>query len=168
MITYSWHYSSVTGGPVDLSSGFYDLPSITFSDAAVQAGSYSANNCGFAVFGNCTHAGDISQVNNLGFNDFIAYYSWNINVSFNSDGTLTGSISWNNDSKDYHSTGDHLAWSGDMNSDRLNCYPDRCSMTGFWHTSTSPVPVPEPGSAVLLLTTLIVCTALRLKCEKTF
>jgi hypothetical protein len=73
-----------------------------------------------------------------------------IDVTFNNDGTLSGVIDYNDDGADFFTSGTGNSWTGQFNSDFINCSnPTPCEATGYWQGA--PIPAPEPPTWALLL-----------------
>jgi len=65
-----------------------------------------------------------------------------VNVTFNDDGTLSGTTNYNDQGADYFLSGTGDTWTGQFNSDFLNCNnPNPCQATGYWRGNFT---IPEP------------------------
>ncbi|HJU20817.1 MAG TPA: PEP-CTERM sorting domain-containing protein [Stellaceae bacterium] len=72
-----------------------------------------------------------------------------VDVTFNPDGTLSGSFRVTEDTDELLVGGSGFAWSGILGSDAINNF----DVAGYW-IDPDPLPVPEPSSIALILTAL--------------
>lgn len=156
---------------------------LTVTDAAVASGSYS-----FELNGICHNGGGLSCLPYNGdpsgfvsitlsrrFQETVTtadHYGLEIiNVTFNRDGTLGGSVFAGSQDTNLNVSGGEFRWSGNWSSDLQGC-PDQsissgtqggCLDPGYWFTSQSlPDPIPEPASIWLFgcgLLALLLCLA---------
>jgi len=153
--TYNWvpltADGTVNGNPV----GLFSLGTISFE--APLAGNH------FSFFGLCSGPAFLCApgFSTGNFGSFAIHPSviggmypivlLNIDVTFNGDGTLSGTTNYNDTGADFYLSGASTAWSGHFNSDLINCSnPNPCQATGYWQT-TSPIPAPEPSTLALLI-----------------
>jgi hypothetical protein len=165
-VTYTWTQLTEIG-----SFGNTDLPSLRFTDAQVAAGSFSGSkSCpDNAPLLPCTTTGDGGVTLASGFsitNGLTGYLREIINVTFNPDGTLSGSIFYNDQGADFNISGVGFDWSGHENADRLNCFTSvgpGCLITGYWTDSPAlhTADIAEPASWLLLAGPLMLLTLLR-------
>jgi hypothetical protein len=75
-------------------------------------------------------------------------------VTFNPDGTLSGTIDLSDQFGGFTSIGTERAWTGTEGADE----PGGFNATGYWYTPPQdlphPDPVPEPSSLALMLTAI--------------
>jgi hypothetical protein len=157
-VVYTWVPETLTGLP----GGPFNLGQFVFTDAAVAGGSVDfsetcASPCNPLIQPEVQVTGDPSGLISiddtvpgggvqypLTQNSFFA--SILFDLTFNSDGTLSGVVVENNDSSDLSVSGTGNDWSGTTNSDLLNCNGDgpACQITGYWQA------IPEPSSLSLV------------------
>jgi hypothetical protein len=142
-VIYDWIPVSQAGH-----AGLLPVGHIAFTDAAVASGSFAFSE--FCVTG-CPPglpAGLVSITGPLGSHGPIVQLD--LNVTFLSGGTLSGTTNYNDFGGEFFVTGSNNSWSGIMSSDSLYCDdPNPCRVTGYWQAQA----VFEPASSFALFGT---------------
>lgn len=148
-IVYDFHETSATGFLGTLPPSAYS-PRLVVTDTAPLTGIDFTRTCAFPPGPiSCTTTGSMAGFVSL-TDTTPNFGSLSINLTFNPDETLTGSILEKGIMEDLDSSGSHFDWQGTLLSDR---YPgcgaaSPCTFTGYWLTETA---VPEPGTLGLLV-----------------
>ena len=148
---YTWIPETAAGFSGFSPVGLFSLGQVGFESES--AGSH------FSFIGSCSYPTPCAPAYSTGDFGSFSIQSWggkkpivfvDVSVTFNADGTLTGTVDYNDEGADYYLSGSGNDWSGQFNSDLLNCYdPNPCQATGYW-TNGGSVPVPEPSTWMLL------------------
>ena len=155
-ITYNWT-TTEQQGPFP----FTFAPQLIVDDAVLDEGLSFSQQCFLSPPSTCTVIGDPLGFINL-TDDSFGFGNMAIDLTFNEDGTLTGSIDEDGLNQNLHLAGNGLNWgtTSPYFSDRVpfcgtNANPP-CTIEGFWLREgfDPPQQVPEPASMVLLGTAI--------------
>jgi hypothetical protein len=128
-------------------------PTLVVTDVAVAAGSLDFHvgpgSCPSPLPGLCIVTGDPTGFSSFGYviPDFFGdplhgAGIFNIDVAFNPDGTLSGSIFEAGTNSDFNISGGEFAWSGTFSSDASLCDASTigggCTLSGYWQTASVP------------------------------
>ncbi len=139
-VTYTW-----VGDPPP--AGYETPLSFTVSDAVVASGSMSFSACNDSSTPTCTPWP--SYFSGLDANNSGPPTGGTINVTFNPDGTLSGTIvSWST-LDTLNVSGSEYSWGGQIGDELAGLF----STSGYW-LDPSPLPVPEPSSLALMLSAI--------------
>lgn len=132
-----------------------NIGSLIFSDAAVSNGGqfHWQELCAYAAPAHCAVTGDQAAVTyrpGMGSPFSQPVVSIDLDVTFNSDLTLSGQVRYVDWDGSFTLAGDGAEWSGTMDSDFLNCKAP-CQVTGYWLDPPEPANVPEPASIAIVL-----------------
>jgi hypothetical protein len=155
----------VSGNPV----GLFSLGSIGFASALAGNNFNFHTQCGLGPF--CApefftgNFGAVSIQTNISGKMF-PIIDVTVGVTFNGDGTLSGTVRYIDTGADYFLSGSGNAWSGSFNSDLINCRnPTPCAATGYW-LAQGPIQAPEPFTLSLFGAGLVGAAALRRKTSR--
>lgn len=150
-VIYDFNETSATGFLATLPASAY-APQLVVTDAAYASGSLVfTQSCYLTPPSSCTSSGDMSGVVSL-TDATPGFGNRSIDIAFNPDGTLSGSILERGLQEDLTSSGDSFSWAGTLLSDR---YPacgsaSPCRFTGYWLVDSGPTAVPEPSTLMLV------------------
>jgi hypothetical protein len=159
-VTYDFIATSDGPAPFDPGSSPPPTPwtAATFSvpDSVVESGSMAFTvNCASAYL--CPEPWPSDITGSFAFGGLIpaatpyyqpgSGYPVAVDITFNSDGTLSGNFDILEVSNELSLSGNDMSWSGIIGSDLTNNY----AISGYW---TAADPVPEPSSLALLLPAL--------------
>jgi hypothetical protein len=142
-IIYDFHKMSATGVLAHVPYA----PQLVVTDAAPSTGIDFTRTCAFTLPVSCTTVGSMAGFVSL--TDATPNFgTLSLDLIFNADKTLTGSIFEQGLNEDLNSSGSHFDWTGTLLSDRYTeCgVGSPCTFTGYWLADTV---VPEPDTLVL-------------------
>ncbi len=146
--------SGLNYGPVPAP---FSGPSLVVTDAAFQSGSLSLS-IGPGICPNpnpiaCPFSGNTSGLVSFGYAGFNDFFGGSppsgggrlsLNVSFNPNGTLTGSIFEAGYNSEFNIAGSEFDWSGSFSADNARCFAFQgqpCTISGAWRTTSVPEPI---------------------------
>ena len=169
LVNLVYNQAAVSAGATSFLGSFLNDLSLTVSDAAVVRGSFSVSESG-----NVPGAGFLNDSGDLA--DFVSFSLptrlfaapgavdgvFTANLTFAADGSVSsGSVSYGGVSDEVHFSGSSASFGGSFGSDQFPaCGNGSCELMGQLVSSAS-LPVPEPTSAVLLVSTLAWLVAAR-------
>lgn len=147
-VIYDFHETAATGFLGTLPPSAY-APRLIVSDTAPLSGVSFTRTCALTMPVSCTTTGHADGF--LSLTDATPDFgTLSLDLAFNPDNTLNGSILERGLDEDLNMAGSGLDWSGTLLSDRFPAcgVSAPCTITGYWLTATA---VSEPGTLALFV-----------------